>query len=63
MDEPTRLKYADVPWKQMAGLRDRAIHDYSGVNVPFLWDLTMKEIPKLRTRIGELLEELGEPGS
>lgn len=35
VDELTRAKCPDVPRKQMAGLRDRAIHDYSGDNVPF----------------------------
>ncbi len=62
VDEPTRGRYPDIPWKPMAGLRDRAIHDYSGVNVPFLWELTVKEMPRLQKRFKEILKEVGEPG-
>lgn len=62
VSESTKLSYSDVPWRQMAGLRDRAIHDYNGINVPFLWDLTQKEMPRLKTRFEEIIKHVGLPG-
>jgi uncharacterized protein with HEPN domain len=34
----TRKKHPDVPWKDMAGMRDRLIHEYFGVDLKAVWD-------------------------
>lgn len=46
---PAKLKsdYSDIPWKQMAGMRDKLIHEYFGIDKQMVWQVVKKEIPKL----------------
>ncbi len=37
-----KSSYQDIPWKEMAGMRDKMIHDYSGVDLDIIWK-TIKE--------------------
>lgn len=52
-----REKHHDVPWKDMAGLRDILIHQYFGVDYARVWDIVKQKIPVLRERIKALLRE------
>ena len=42
-----RRKYPDIPWKEMAGMRDRLIHFYFGVDYQLVWQAINKRIPEL----------------
>lgn len=42
-----KSKYSHIEWKSMAGLRDRLIHDYFGVNYAIVWDVAKNKIPVL----------------
>lgn len=52
---PVRKRHAKVPWKQMAGMRDKLTHEYFGVNYEVLWRTVQAEIPRLRSHIAKLL--------
>jgi uncharacterized protein with HEPN domain len=52
-----REKHGDIPWRQLAGMRDKLIHEYFGVNLTIVWEVVDKEIPKLATQVREILEE------
>lgn len=50
-----KLKYPDVPWIKMAGMRDKMIHGYFGVDIQIVWETATRSIPMLRPRISEIL--------
>ena len=47
----TREQYPDIPWKQMAGLRDILIHQYFGVDLDTIWLVVENRLPLLSERI------------
>jgi uncharacterized protein with HEPN domain len=51
-----RAKYAGVPWRGMAGVRDRLIHHYFGVNLDIVWQIASGELPEVISQIQEVLE-------
>lgn len=55
ISEEFRKAHSGVDWKAMAGMRDRLIHDYFGVDYEIVWDVVINEIPKLRLQIENLL--------
>ncbi len=45
--EDIRREYPEIPWKGMAGMRDKVIHGYFGVDIKVVWDTVNKRIPEL----------------
>lgn len=50
-----REAYPSIPWKDMAGMRDKVIHHYFGVNYDIVWTVASQEIPALRPSIEDIL--------
>jgi uncharacterized protein with HEPN domain len=46
--DETRATHPEIPWKEMAGMRDRIIHDYFRVDVEVVWDVVSRDLPPLR---------------
>lgn len=47
--------YPDIPWREMAGLRDVLIHGYLGVDIKIVWNVVQNELPNLKEEIKSLL--------
>jgi uncharacterized protein with HEPN domain len=52
-----KKKYPEIPWKDMAGMRDVLIHEYFGVLMERIWDTAKNDIPKLKKQILGLFEK------
>lgn len=52
-----KVKWNTIQWKNMAGMRDRLIHDYMGVNYAIIWDVIKNKIPDMHTQISEFLTD------
>jgi uncharacterized protein with HEPN domain len=55
--DSVRNKYADIPWKEMAGMRDKVIHFYFGVDQEAVWVAVKERIPALMPLIEQILRE------
>ena len=53
-----REKNPSIPWKNMAGMRDKCIHDYIGVDYGTLWYVVKDDIPVLRPMLQALLDDV-----
>jgi len=53
-----REKYPNIPWKRMAGMRDRLIHGYFGIDYRLVWEAIKIEIPKIKPELQKILKEL-----
>ena len=51
-----RKQYPEIRWKDMAGMRDKVIHEYFGVDLKIVWITATKEIPLLKEKMGRIIK-------
>ena len=54
LSDETKKKYSNLPWKDIAGTRDKLIHDYFGVNIDIVWDIAKNDIPLLSIQLNDV---------
>jgi len=54
--EEFRAKHPAIEWRAMAGMRDRLIHGYFGVDYDLVWSVVQQDIPALREQVRLILE-------
>jgi len=57
LSDNVKQKYNAIPWKMIAGTRDRLIHDYFGVNIDIIWEIATIDVPELKEKIAEIKNE------
>jgi uncharacterized protein with HEPN domain len=55
LSSPLRKKYPQIPWKDLAGIRDKLIHHYFGINYEIVWKIVEEQLPLLQPQIEEIL--------
>jgi uncharacterized protein with HEPN domain len=56
--EDVREKYPEIPWRNMAGMRDKVIHEYFDVKLEKVWETIKRDIPNLKPLFERMLREL-----
>lgn len=51
MPSEVKTKYKKIPWKEMAGMRDKTIHEYFGVDLKIIWKTIKQSLPVLKRAI------------
>jgi len=55
LSQKLRNKYSEIPWKDIAGMRDKLIHDYMGVDIDSVWETVKNDIPAFKSSIKAII--------
>lgn len=55
-----RVRYPQVPWQRIAGLRDILIHHYFEIEVDIVWDIVQNKLPELKIQVEAILRDADE---
>jgi uncharacterized protein with HEPN domain len=60
VSETTRQSVAEIPWKQIVGMRHRIVHDYTDIDLDIVWEVAKAHLPSLVESLKKVLPEEGE---
>jgi uncharacterized protein with HEPN domain len=60
LSKDLRRTYPEIPWQDIAGMRDKLIHDYFGVDIEKVWVTTQEDLPVLKQHVLAILKDYGQ---
>jgi len=61
LSKALKSRYPKVEWRRIAGLRDVLIHNYMGVDLDAVWEITQRRLPGLKQSIFAIIEDIEKP--
>lgn len=58
LPDSLRSQYPEIPWRNIAGMRDKLVHEYWGTDINILWRTVQQRVPDLKRQITTIKEEL-----
>lgn len=58
--QDVRDRYPDVPWREMAGMRDKLAHEYFGIRFDVVWSTIKERLPRLKRLVKTILEQMDQ---
>ena len=53
-----KKKWSDIPWRDIAGMRDILVHEYFGITISMIWKVATEDIPILKEQIEDILDSM-----
>ena len=50
-----KAKHPQIEWHKIVGLRHRIVHDYFGIDLEIIWEITQKDLPELKSKLAQIL--------
>lgn len=57
---PIREQYPGLPWREMAAIRDKLVHEYFGVDLEVVWKTALEDVPNVAVQVRRILAEVGQ---
>jgi len=58
LPESIKQRYTAIPWREMAGMRDRLIHSYFGIKYDLVWNAIKDVFPQIKPLIQKVIDDL-----
>ena len=58
LSKDLKVKYREIPWRDIAGMRDKLIHEYFGVDLELVWVTIEDKLPEFKKQILKILKEI-----
>jgi len=58
LSKDLKVKYREIPWREIAGMRDKLIHEYFGVDLELVWVTIEDKLPEFKKQILKILKEI-----
>ena len=58
LSDSFKAEHPEIAWRRMAGMRDKLIHNYFGVDYDIVWNAIVDEIPHVKEKIKKILNEI-----
>ena len=60
LSKEMKTKSSEIQWKDIAGMRDKLIHEYFGVNLDLVWKTVSKNLPELEKQVSQMLKSAND---
>ena len=58
VSDELKEQYSSLPWREMAGMRDKLVHDHFEVNVEVVWKSVAEDLPALKSQVQQILAQI-----